>query len=92
MSDHNSKFYSRTLTLPVNILKMTNVISNTSTYIVNLECGGGYFASNIDARLIKSPLSSFNSRPLKIVESGFVDVVPNYLSENGEDVAGGLDE
>jgi DNA repair protein RadA len=68
------------------------VISNTSTYIVNLECGGGYFASNIDARLIKSPLSSFNSRPLKIVESGFVDVVPNYLSENGEDVAGGLDE
>ena len=68
------------------------VISNTSTYIVNLECGGGYFASNIDARLIKSPLSSFNSRPLKIDESGFVDVVPNYLSENGEDVAGGLDE
>ena len=67
------------------------VISNTSTYIVNLECGG-YFASNIDARLIKSPLSSFNSRHLKIVESGFVDVVPNYLSENGEDVAGGLDE
>jgi DNA repair protein RadA len=67
------------------------VISNTSTYIVNLECGG-YFASNIDARLIKSPLSSFNFRPLKIVESGFVDVVPNYLSENGEDVAGGLDE
>jgi DNA repair protein RadA len=69
-----------------------NVISNTSTYIINLECGGGYFASNIDARLIKSPLSSFNSRPLKIDESGFVDVVPNYLSENGEDVAGGLDE
>ena len=69
-----------------------NVISNTSTYIVNLECGGGYFVSNIDARLIKSPLSSFNSRPLKIDESGFVDVVPNYLSENGEDVAGGLDE
>jgi hypothetical protein len=29
---------------------------------------------------------------LKIVESGFVDVVPNYLSENGEDVAGDLDE
>ena len=68
------------------------VISNTSTYIVNLECGGGYFASNINARLIKSPLSSFNSRPLKIVESGFVDEVPNHLSENGEDVAGGLDE
>jgi len=68
------------------------VISNTSTYIVNLERGGGYFASNIDARLIKSPLSSFNSRPLKIDESGFVDVVPNYLSENGEDVADGLDE
>ena len=68
------------------------VISNTSTYIVNLECGGGYFASNIDARLIKSPLSSFNSLPLKIVESGFVDVVPNYLSENGEDVVAGLDE
>jgi hypothetical protein len=60
-------------------------------YIVNLECGG-YFASNIDARLIKSLLSSFNSRHLKIVESGLVDVVPNYLSENGEDVAGGLDE
>jgi DNA repair protein RadA len=68
------------------------VISNTITYIVNLECGGGYFASNIDARLIKSPVSSFNSRPLKVVESGFVDVVPNYLSENGEDVSGGLDE
>jgi Rad51 len=67
------------------------VIFNTSTYIVNFECGG-YFASNIYARLIKSPLSSFNSRPLKIVESGFVDVVPNYLSENGEDVSGGLDE
>jgi Rad51 len=67
------------------------VISNTSTYIVNLECGG-YFASNIDARLIKSPLSSFNSCHLKIDESGFVDVVPNYLSENGEDVSGGLDE
>jgi hypothetical protein len=76
----------------INYSKYTNVISNTSTYIVNLECGGGYFASNIDARLIKSPLSSFNSRPLKIVESGFVDVVPNYLSENGEGVAGGLDE
>ena len=58
------------------------VISNTSTYIVNLECRS-YFASNIYARLIKSPLSSFNSRPLKIDESGFVDVVPNYLSENG---------
>jgi DNA repair protein RadA len=69
-----------------------NVISNTSTYIINLECGGGYFASNIDARLIKSPLSSFNSRPLKIDESGFVDVVPNYLSENGEVVSGGLNE
>ena len=41
--------------------------------------------------IIKSPLSSFNSRPLKIVEVGFVDVVPNYLSENGEDVAVGLD-
>jgi len=27
-----------------------------------------------------------------IADSGFVDVVPNYLSENGEDVAGGLDE
>jgi hypothetical protein len=57
----------------------------------NLECGG-YFASNFDARLIKSPPRSSNSRPLKIDESGFVDVVPNYLSENGEDVAGGLDE
>jgi Rad51 len=68
------------------------VISNTSTYIVNLESGGGYFASNIDARLIKSPLSSFNSRPLKINESGFVDVVPKYLSENSVDVAAGLDE
>ena len=68
------------------------VISNTSTYIVNLECGGGYFASNINARLIKSPLSSFNSRPLKIVEGGFVDIVPNYVRENGEDVVGGLDE
>ena len=67
------------------------VISNKSTYIVNLECGG-YFASNIDARLIKSLLSSFNSRHLMIADSGFVDVVPNYLSENGEDVAGGLDE
>jgi DNA repair protein RadA len=67
------------------------VISNTSTYIVNLDCRG-YFASNIDARLIKSPLSSFNSRLLKIVEGGFVDVVSNYLSENGEDVASGLDE
>jgi len=68
-----------------------NVISNTSTYIINLECRS-YFASNIDARIIKSPLSSFNSHPLKIDESGFLDVVPNYLSENGEDVAGGLDE
>jgi hypothetical protein len=27
-----------------------------------------------------------------ISDSGFVAVVPNYLSENGEDVAGGLDE
>jgi len=27
-----------------------------------------------------------------IADSGFVDVVPNYLSENGEDVADGLDE
>ena len=68
-----------------------NVISNTSKYIINLECRS-YFASNIDARLIKSPVSSFNSRPLKIDESGFVDVVPKYISENGEDVAGGLDE
>ena len=68
-----------------------NVISNTSTYIINLECRS-YFASNIYARLIKSPLSRFNSRPLKIDESGFVDEVPNYLSENGEDVSGGLDE
>jgi hypothetical protein len=68
------------------------VISNTSTYIVNLEYGGGYFASNIDARLIKSLLSSFNSRHLMIADSGFVAVVPNYLSGNGEDVASGLDE
>jgi Rad51 len=67
------------------------VISNTSTYIVNLECGG-YFASNIYARLTKSPVIGFNSRPLKIDESGFVDVVPNYLSEDGEDVVGSLDE
>jgi hypothetical protein len=68
-----------------------NVISNTNTYIVNLECRS-YFASNIDTRLIKSPLSSFNYRPLKIVEGGFVDEVRNYLSENGEDIAGDLDE
>ena len=67
------------------------VISN-KYYIVNLECRGGYFASNINARLIKSLLSSFNSRHLMTADSGFVDVVPNYLSENGEDVAGGLDE
>jgi Rad51 protein len=60
-----------------------NVISNTSTYIVNLECGGGYFASNIDARLIKSPLSSFNYHPLKIDESGFIDEVPQYINETG---------
>jgi len=68
-----------------------NVISITSTYIINLECRS-YYASNIDARIIKSPLRSFNSHPLKIDESGFLDVVPNYLSENGEHVAGGLDE